>query len=65
MFVLRIRGLDVIGQVILVIGGSQGALNLNKLVFGLKKEYSQELKDVGFIRSTGDNSYDTFKDAGS
>ncbi len=49
-------------QVILIIGGSQGALNLNKLIFGLKKEYSAELKDVGIIWSTGAYSYDEFRE---
>ena len=49
-------------QVILVIGGSQGALNLNKLTFGLKKDYARELKDVGIIWSTGAYSYDSFKE---
>jgi len=54
--------LEHCSQVILIIGGSQGALNLNKLTFDLKKEFSKELKDVGIIWSTGAYSYDTFKE---
>ncbi|OHD65522.1 MAG: undecaprenyldiphospho-muramoylpentapeptide beta-N-acetylglucosaminyltransferase [Spirochaetes bacterium RBG_13_51_14] len=49
-------------KVILVIGGSQGAVRLNELVFGLKKEYSDELKNVGIIWSTGDLSYKKYKE---
>jgi UDP-N-acetylglucosamine--N-acetylmuramyl-(pentapeptide) pyrophosphoryl-undecaprenol N-acetylglucosamine transferase len=49
-------------KVILVIGGSQGAVKINELVFGLKKEFSDELKSVGFIWSTGDFSYQEYKD---
>jgi UDP-N-acetylglucosamine--N-acetylmuramyl-(pentapeptide) pyrophosphoryl-undecaprenol N-acetylglucosamine transferase len=49
-------------KVILVIGGSQGAVRLNELVFGLKKNYSDELKSVGFIWSTGDLSYENYKE---
>ncbi|MFC1669564.1 glycosyltransferase [Spirochaetota bacterium] len=49
-------------KVILVIGGSQGALKINELVFGLKKEYEDDLKNVGIIWSTGDFSYKKFKE---
>lgn len=49
-------------KIIFVIGGSQGALNLNKLTFGLKKEFSGDLKDVGIIWSTGAFSYDSYKE---
>ncbi len=49
-------------KVVLVIGGSQGAVRINELVFGLKKDFSDELKNVGFIWSTGDFSYQTYKD---
>ncbi|MCL2156264.1 MAG: UDP-N-acetylglucosamine--N-acetylmuramyl-(pentapeptide) pyrophosphoryl-undecaprenol N-acetylglucosamine transferase, partial [Leptospirales bacterium] len=48
-------------KVILVIGGSQGALKLNKLVLGLKKVYSREFKNTGIIWSTGEYSYEEFK----
>ena len=49
-------------KVILVIGGSQGAVRINELIFGLKKEYSDELKNVGIIWSTGDFSYGKYKE---
>ena len=49
-------------KVILIIGGSQGALTLNRLIFGLKKEYAADLKDVGIIWSTGDHSYEEFRE---
>ena len=49
-------------KVILVIGGSQGAVRINELIFGLKKDYSDDLKNVGIIWSTGDFSYQKYKD---
>jgi UDP-N-acetylglucosamine--N-acetylmuramyl-(pentapeptide) pyrophosphoryl-undecaprenol N-acetylglucosamine transferase len=49
-------------KVILVIGGSQGAVRINELTFNLKKEYSDELKNVGIIWSTGDFSYEKYKE---
>ena len=49
-------------KVILVIGGSQGALSINELVFDLKKRYPDELKGVGIIWSTGDLTYRNYKD---
>ncbi|HNW27668.1 MAG TPA: undecaprenyldiphospho-muramoylpentapeptide beta-N-acetylglucosaminyltransferase [Spirochaetota bacterium] len=49
-------------KVVLVIGGSQGAVRINELVFGLKKDYADDLKNVGFIWSTGDFSYQTYKE---
>ncbi len=49
-------------KVVLVIGGSQGAVRINELVFGLKKDFSDELKNVGFIWSTGDFSYQEYKE---
>ncbi len=48
-------------KVILIIGGSQGALKLNELVLGLKKAYPREFKNIGIIWSTGDYSFDEFK----
>jgi UDP-N-acetylglucosamine--N-acetylmuramyl-(pentapeptide) pyrophosphoryl-undecaprenol N-acetylglucosamine transferase len=48
--------------VILVIGGSQGAVRINELIFGLKKDYPDDLKNVGIIWSTGDFSYQKYKD---
>jgi UDP-N-acetylglucosamine--N-acetylmuramyl-(pentapeptide) pyrophosphoryl-undecaprenol N-acetylglucosamine transferase len=49
-------------KVILVIGGSQGAVRINELIFGLKKDYPDDLKNVGIIWSTGDFSYQKYKD---
>ncbi len=49
-------------QVILVIGGSQGAVRINDLIFGMKKDYPDDLKGVGIIWSTGDFSYQKYKD---
>jgi len=51
------------GSIILVIGGSQGALTLNNLMLDLVKQYPEEFRDVGIIWSTGDYSYRKFKDA--
>ena len=48
-------------KVILVIGGSQGAVKLNELVLGLKKAYPHEFKNIGIIWSTGDFSFDDYK----
>ncbi|MCL2154537.1 MAG: undecaprenyldiphospho-muramoylpentapeptide beta-N-acetylglucosaminyltransferase [Leptospirales bacterium] len=48
-------------KIILVVGGSQGALKLNQLVLGLKKVYSREFKNTGIIWSTGEYSYEEFK----
>lgn len=49
-------------KVVLVIGGSQGAVRINELVFGLKKDFADDLKNVGFIWSTGDFSYEDYKE---
>ena len=51
------------GSIVLVIGGSQGALTLNTLMLDLVKKYPQEFRDVGIIWSTGEYSYRKFKDA--
>lgn len=48
-------------KVILVIGGSQGAVKLNDLVLGMKKAYPHEFKNIGIIWSTGDFSFDEYK----
>lgn len=50
-------------KVILAIGGSQGALTINELVLGLKAGFPGEFKDVGIIWSTGDLSYEKYKQA--
>jgi UDP-N-acetylglucosamine--N-acetylmuramyl-(pentapeptide) pyrophosphoryl-undecaprenol N-acetylglucosamine transferase len=49
-------------KVILVIGGSQGAVRINELIYHIKKDYSDELKNVGVIWSTGDFSYEKYKE---
>jgi UDP-N-acetylglucosamine--N-acetylmuramyl-(pentapeptide) pyrophosphoryl-undecaprenol N-acetylglucosamine transferase len=48
-------------KVILAIGGSQGALTINELIFGLKNKFPAEFKDVGLIWSTGEFSYSDYK----
>jgi len=48
-------------KVILVIGGSQGALSLNQLFWAIKKKYPEEFKNIGVIWSIGSFSYDKFK----
>ncbi len=50
-------------QVILAIGGSQGALTINELVLGLKKRFPEDFHNIGIIWSTGDYSYQSFKEA--
>jgi len=49
-------------KVVLLIGGSQGALKLNKLMLDLREKYSAEMSNVGIIWSTGAASYDEFKE---
>jgi UDP-N-acetylglucosamine--N-acetylmuramyl-(pentapeptide) pyrophosphoryl-undecaprenol N-acetylglucosamine transferase len=49
-------------KVILVVGGSQGARSINELVSGMKKRYPDELKNMGIIWSTGDLTYQKYKD---
>ena len=53
--------LDHCDKVILIIGGSQGAVRLNDLVLGLKKAFPREFKNIGIIWSTGDFSFDEYK----
>ena len=48
--------------VLLAIGGSQGALRINELIYKLKKNYPEQLKDTGIIWSTGDYSYKKYRD---
>jgi len=48
-------------KIILLIGGSQGAVRLNDLVLGLKKAYPGEFKNIGIIWSTGTYSFDEYK----
>lgn len=49
-------------KIIFVIGGSQGAVKLNELVLGLKKAYPHEFKNIGIIWSTGDYSFNEYKE---
>jgi UDP-N-acetylglucosamine--N-acetylmuramyl-(pentapeptide) pyrophosphoryl-undecaprenol N-acetylglucosamine transferase len=49
-------------RVILVIGGSQGALSINELVLRLKKRYPDELRNVGILWSTGGLSYEDYRE---
>jgi len=49
-------------KVVLLIGGSQGALKLNELMLDLRKKYSAEMSNVGIIWSTGTASYDEFRE---
>jgi len=53
--------LEHCSKVILIIGGSQGAVRLNDLVLGLKKAYPREFKNIGIIWSTGEYSFDEYK----
>ncbi|HOP63765.1 MAG TPA: UDP-N-acetylglucosamine--N-acetylmuramyl-(pentapeptide) pyrophosphoryl-undecaprenol N-acetylglucosamine transferase [Spirochaetota bacterium] len=48
--------------IVFVVGGSQGAVRLNKLILGLKKAYPREFKNIGVIWSTGDYSFNEFKE---
>lgn len=50
-------------KVVLVMGGSQGALQINELFLEIRKNYSEDMKGVGIIWSTGDYSYKKFKEA--
>jgi len=49
-------------KVIFVVGGSQGAVRLNELILGLKREYHREFKNIGVIWSTGDFSFEDYKE---
>ena len=49
-------------KIILIIGGSQGALQLNELFLEIKKMYRNELKDTGVIWITGEYSYKKIKE---
>ena len=49
-------------KVLLVIGGSQGAVRLNELIFSLKEKYSQKFQNIGIIWSTGGKPYKEYKE---
>ncbi len=48
-------------KIILVLGGSQGATQINSLIAGLKNDFRDDFKETGFIWSTGEASYETYK----
>ncbi len=48
--------------VVLVIGGSQGAVGVNELVVELKRNYPGRFREVGFIWITGTFSYERFRE---
>jgi UDP-N-acetylglucosamine--N-acetylmuramyl-(pentapeptide) pyrophosphoryl-undecaprenol N-acetylglucosamine transferase len=49
-------------KVILVIGGSQGALKLNELMYDMLTQFPESFTDTGIIWSTGTYSYEQFKE---
>lgn len=49
-------------KVILVIGGSQGALKINELMYDMIIQFPESFADTGIIWSTGTYSYEQFKD---
>ncbi len=49
-------------KLIFVVGGSQGAVRLNQLILGLKKQYPREFKNIGVVWSTGDFSFAEYKE---
>lgn len=48
--------------VVLVIGGSQGAVGVNELVLELKRNFPGRFREVGFIWITGSFSYERFRE---
>ncbi len=58
---LKVFNLSHCDRVILAIGGSQGAVQLNELVLELKIRFNAEFKNVGLIWSTGAVSYEKYK----
>jgi UDP-N-acetylglucosamine--N-acetylmuramyl-(pentapeptide) pyrophosphoryl-undecaprenol N-acetylglucosamine transferase len=53
--------LDHCEQVVLVIGGSQGALTLNELVVGIKKKFADDFSRIGIIWCTGAQSFEKYR----
>ncbi len=47
-------------RVVLAIGGSQGSRTINQLIFDLKREFPEDFRNVGFIWSTGDLTYEEY-----
>jgi UDP-N-acetylglucosamine--N-acetylmuramyl-(pentapeptide) pyrophosphoryl-undecaprenol N-acetylglucosamine transferase len=56
----KVFGLDHCERVVLVIGGSQGALSLNELVVGIKKKFNEEFSRIGIIWCTGAGGYERY-----
>lgn len=53
--------LDHCEKVVLVIGGSQGALTLNELVVGIKKKFADDFGRIGIIWCTGAQSFEKYR----
>lgn len=58
---MRHFGLDHCERVILVIGGSQGAISLNELVVGIKTRFAEDFPRVGIIWCTGALSFEKYR----
>lgn len=56
----KVFGLDHCDRVILVIGGSQGALSLNELVVNIKKKFNEEFSRIGIIWCTGAGGFEKY-----
>jgi UDP-N-acetylglucosamine--N-acetylmuramyl-(pentapeptide) pyrophosphoryl-undecaprenol N-acetylglucosamine transferase len=48
-------------KIILAIGGSQGAIQINELVLDLRLKYPNEFENIGIIWCTGSLTYDKYK----
>ncbi|MDA3899828.1 MAG: UDP-N-acetylglucosamine--N-acetylmuramyl-(pentapeptide) pyrophosphoryl-undecaprenol N-acetylglucosamine transferase [Spirochaetes bacterium] len=48
-------------RVILVIGGSQGAVQISELILNMKLTYQSEFRNIGIIWSTGLESYEHYR----
>jgi UDP-N-acetylglucosamine--N-acetylmuramyl-(pentapeptide) pyrophosphoryl-undecaprenol N-acetylglucosamine transferase len=57
----KVFSLDHCDKVILVIGGSQGALSLNELVVGMKTKFLDEFSRIGIIWCTGAGSFEKYR----
>lgn len=57
----KVYNLQHCDKVILCIGGSQGAVQINELLLEMKLNYPDKMRNVGIIWSTGDHSYEKYK----
>ncbi|HEY1405194.1 MAG TPA: undecaprenyldiphospho-muramoylpentapeptide beta-N-acetylglucosaminyltransferase [Spirochaetota bacterium] len=57
----KVFNLDHCEKVVLVIGGSQGALTLNELVVGIKTKFPEDFSRVGIIWCTGAQSFEKYR----